>query len=365
MKKIVITLGHPAHFYIYKNVIPQLKRDGHEIEILIKKKDVLESLLQNAGIPYHNILKEGRKNTKLAMGWALLKRTWRIGRFCHNFKPDILTGTSVENSFIGKLFGIPVINVNEDDAEVVPLYAKMGYPWATEILNPIVCNSGKWDNKALKYDSYHELAYLHPNHFTPDKKIVEKYFQTNTPYYVIRFAKLNAHHDFGIKGINTDIARKIIDILEQHGRVFITSERELENDFEKYRIHINPLDIHHIMAFATLYIGDSQTMAAESGVLGVPFIRFNDFVGRIGYLAELEDKYKLGYGIKTNDEKQLYEVISELVNMPDLNEIFKLRRKQMLIDKIDFAKYLIWFIENYPESKRIIKENPSIQYNFK
>jgi len=42
--------------------------------------------------------------------------------------------------------------------------------------------------------------------------------------------------------------------------------------------------MHHVMAFASLYIGDSQTMAAEAGVLGVPFVRFNDFVGRIGYL---------------------------------------------------------------------------------
>lgn len=51
------------------------------------------------------------------------------------------------------------------------------------------------------------------------------------------------------------------------------------------------------MVFASLYIGDSQTMSAEAGVLGVPFVRFNDFVGRIGYLRELEDVYELGYGI--------------------------------------------------------------------
>ena len=71
----------------------------------------------------------------------------------------------------------------------------------------------------------------------------------------------------------------------------------MEPQFEKYRIKINPLDMHHVMAFASLYIGDSQTMAAEAGVLGVPFVRFNDFVGRIGYLRELEDVYELGYGI--------------------------------------------------------------------
>ena len=61
--------------------------------------------------------------------------------------------------------------------------------------------------------------------------------------------------------------------------------------------------MHHVMAFASLYIGDSQTMAAEAGVLGVPFVRFNDFVGRIGYLRELEDVYELGYGIHATQLK--------------------------------------------------------------
>lgn len=365
MKKILITLGHPAHFYIYKNVIQQLKKDGYNVEILIKKKDVLEALLQNAHIPYHNILKEGRKDSKLAMAWAMLKRAWRIAAFCRKYKPDIITGTSVENSFIGKLLGIPVINVNEDDAKVVPLYAKLSYPWATEILTPTVCDCGKWNEKVIKYNSYHELAYLHPNNFTPHKEIVEKYFHTESPYFVIRFAKLTAHHDSGIKGIDAKVAHKLISILERHGRVFITSERKLEPELENYRTAINPLDMHHIMAYASLYIGDSQTMAAEAGVLGVPFVRFNDFVGRIGYLAELEDKYNLGYGIKTNDEERLYDTVQRLVDMPDVKAVFSERRKKMLSEKIDYAKYLTWFLENYPQSHDIIKNNPNYQYNFR
>ena len=109
------------------------------------------------------------------------------------------------------------------------------------------------------------------------------------------------------------------------------------------------------MAFASLYIGDSQTMAAEAGVLGVPFVRFNDFVGRIGYLRELEDKYELGYGIKASSPgsvDQLCERVEELVSMPSAERkaTFAARRQQMLSDKIDCAKFLTWFIENYPES---------------
>lgn len=363
--RILIYLGHPAHFYNYKNVIPRLKNDGHQVEILIKKKDVLQELLDNNGMPYHNILKEGRKDTKLGILWGTLKRAWRLNVFCAKFKPDLLTGTSVENSWIGKLRHIPVININEDDADVVPKYAKLSYPWADEILTPMVCDNGRWNKKSVKYNGYHELAYLHPNNFTPDRSIVEKYFPTDSPYFLIRFAKLKAHHDKGIKGIDTDIAQKLINLLLPHGRVFISSERELEPIFEPYRINIRPIDMHHVMAYADLYLGDSQTMAAEAGVLGIPFVRFNDFVGRIGYLRELENDYQLGYGIITNEVDKLFRTVSELISMPNRKVVFQQRRQRMLADKIDFASFLTWFIENYPQSKSDFRNNPDIQYTFK
>ena len=350
--KILIYLGHPAHFYNYKNSIITWNKKGHQTFILIKKKDILEDLLKAADMPYFNILEEGRKDSKLGILIGLLKRSVRLLFFCLKNKPDILTGTSVENSFVGKLLGKPVININEDDAAVVPLYAKLSYPQATEILTPVVCDNGKWNPKSLKYNSYHELAYLHPNHFSPDKDIVEKYFDANDPYFIIRFAKLNAHHDTGIKGINQEIAEKIIQILLPHGKIFITSERELEPQFEKYRIQINPLHMHHVLAFGQIYIGDSQTMAAEAGVLGIPFVRFNDFVGRIGYLKELEDNYRLGFGVKTDEVLKLYQVLQQLVEMENRSQVFQDRRKKMLEEKIDFAEFLTWFVENYPDSKR-------------
>jgi len=363
--KILVYLGHPAHFHLYKNAIENWKKLGHDVEILITKKDILEDLLRDARYSYHNILEEGRKDSKVGMLYGMLKRAIRLYKFCVKNKPDILTGTSVENSFVGKILNIPVVNVNEDDAAVVPLYAKLSYPFANAILNPRVCNSGKWDKKAIKYESYQELAYLHPNHFTPDKKIVEKYFYPKEPYCIMRFAKLNAHHDFGIQGINNEIAKNLIKILQSYGKVYITSERCLEKELEAYRIQINPLDMHHVMAFAQLYVGDSQTMAAEAGVLGVPFVRFNDFVGRIGYLAELEDVYNLGYGIRPADVGKLYSVVTNLIKISSWKNVLEERRQKMLSDKIDYAKFLTWFVEQYPQSAKTMKENPNYQYHFK
>ena len=115
------------------------------------------------------------------------------------------------------------------------------------------------------------------------------------------------------------------------------------------------MDMHHVMAFASLYIGDSQTMAAEAGVLGVPFVRFNDFVGRIGYLRELEDTYHLGFGIKASapgSVDQLCSRVEELVSMDstERRKVFQQRRQQMLEEKIDCAKFLTDFIEQYPQS---------------
>jgi hypothetical protein len=119
------------------------------------------------------------------------------------------------------------------------------------------------------------------------------------------------------------------------------------------------------MAFADIYIGDSQTMAAEAGVLGTPFVRFNDFVGRLMYLHELENKYHLGFGHKTNDPAGMYKSIETLIGIQNRREIFAERREIMLKEKIDYAKFQTWFIENYPESAKIMKENPEYQYKFK
>ena len=109
-------------------------------------------------------------------------------------------------------------------------------------------------------------------------------------------------------------------------------------------------------------------MAAEAGVLGVPFVRFNDFVGRIGYLRELEEVYHLGFGIKASEqgaEEKIYATVKELLAMPDREAVWQARRQKMLSEKIDYAQFLTWFIENYPESRKVMKENPDYQFRFK
>lgn len=365
---VLIQLSHPAHFHLYKNVAKNLMDDGHKVFILIKTKDILEDLLKQSGLPYYNILKEAHRKSKFGMLWDMLVRDWRILRFVKKNNIDLLTGSTVEVAQVGWLTRKYRVNTGEDDMNVVPLFPKMAGPFMGTILSPRVCNNYSLEPYSVKYESYHELAYLHPNHFEADRKVVEKYFSADTPYFILRFSSLNAYHDAGIQGINAEIAQYLIDILKTHGRIYITSERELESQFEPYRIKINTLDMHHVMAFSTLYIGDSQTMAAEAAVLGVPFVRFNDFVGRIGYLNELEDVYRLGFGIKASENgaaERMYKVVEDVLSMPNREEEWQCRRQKMLSEKIDYAQFLTWFIENYPESRDIMKEDSSYQFRFK
>ena len=355
MKRIDFFLGHPAHFHLFKNTVEDLMDRGYTVRYLIKRKDVLESLVISSGIEYKVVRQKERKTTsKIGLALSLLAMDWNVTKCLIKNKTDLLVGTYTP--LISRWTGTPTIVCNEDDAAVVPNFANLSYPFASDILVPTTCNCGKWDQKAIKIRTYQELAYLHPDNFTPNREIAEKYVSTDVPFFIIRFAKLSAHHDSGIKGIDSALADKIIKLMEPHGRVYITSERPLEPQFEPYRIHIDPIDMHHVMAFCSLYVGDSQTMAAEAGVLGVPFIRFNDFVGRIGYLKELEEVYQLGYGFKTDEQEKLLLCLQELLLMENRAAVFQSRRQKMLADKIDYRRFLTVFISGYPESKSKMKD---------
>lgn len=359
---ILVQLSHPAHFHLYKNAIRNWQNNGHNVYVLIKTKDILEELLQNSKIPYYNILPFAHRKNKLGILWDMLVRDWKMLVFCKKHAIGLLTGSTPEVAHVSKLLKLHSVNTGEDDMAVVPAFAKVTGPFMQCILAPITCNLGNIEHKSIHYPGFQKLAYLHPKRFTPNEKVLTKYgIDVENPYFLIRFAKLNAHHDNGVNGISTEIAQKIIDILTPYGKVYITSERELESKFEQYRLQINPLDIHHIMAFATLYIGDSQSMAVEASMLGVPAIRFNDFVGKkkIGVMEELEHVYNLTYGISSYQPEKLYAKIEELLAMPNLREEFQCRRKRMLEDKIDVTAFLTWFIENYPQSQSQAKNATS------
>jgi hypothetical protein len=334
---VLFYLGHPAHFHLFRNTIRHLNSRGVETTVCIKTKDVLEQLLKENNINYINISDGYDRNKALK---NFISRLWKLSGIIKEKKPRLLLGSAAELAVLGKFHRVPSYVFFEDDFEAVKKFAKIAGPFADHLVCPQCCSAWKWEKKKTGHPSYHELAYLHPDHFFPDKEKVKSIFDSSQKNFILRFAELTAYHDEGKSGINTSIAGKLIEILKPHGTIFITSERKLENEFEKYRISIPASEIHHALYFADMYIGDSQTMTAEAAVLGTPAIRFNDFVGKLSYLEELEHKFNLTYGIKTSEPEKLFETVSRLLNTPDLKQVWALRREEMLRQRINLAEFM-------------------------
>ena len=148
-------------------------------------------------------------------------------------------------------------------------------------------------------------------------------------------------------GLHDSLAKEIIKILEPHGSVHITSERPIAPELEQYRIQIDPLLIHHALAFASLFIGDSQTMTAEAAILGTPALRFNDFAGKISLFEELEDRYQLSFGFHTSQSAQLLDKIKDLLLIDNLKHLWKERQEKMLNEKIDVTMFMVDFFEKF------------------
>lgn len=362
--KILVEVRHPAHIHHFKFLIWELQRKGYKIIIIASQKDVLIDLLKLLEFKYKII--GTNQSGLLKKIFELIKQDLRVFRLCRQFKPDLIIGRPSQPILLSSfLLNIKSIIFAEDDFTTVFFNGILAYPFAKVVLTPKVTDLGYFNSKKIGYSGYQKLAYLHPNYFKPDANLIKGFIDISKPYFILRFAKLHASHDLNVSGISDKIGEKLIQLLESHGNIYITSERRLVHMFNNYRLKLPSNLIHHALYYAKLYIGDSQTMTAEAAVLGTPALRFNDFVGKLGYLEELEHKYGLTYGIKTSEPDKLYQKIEELLNTPNLKQEWQNRRRQMLSEKIDVTAFMVWFVENYPESAQIMKANPDYQYNFK
>jgi predicted glycosyltransferase len=346
--KILFYFGHPAQFLFAKNSIKNLADEGHNIKILIKRKDVLEQLIENTNFKYHNILPEGRKDSESGIVLGLLKREWRIFNYTRKAGFNLFIGTDPALIHVGKLLNIPVITPLEDDAYLIPKLTKITYPFTTHIFAPVVCKVGKdYKPKKLSYNGYMKLAYLHPNYFKADRS---KIMTLSKPYILIRFAKLTAHHDVNVEGMRLEFIDKLLKIAGAEYNIYINSEYPLPDRYERFRLEIQPSDIHHVLNYSKLFISDSQSMTVEAAMLGTPSIRYSSFAGRISVLNELETKYSLTQSIKPPAEEELIRAVEEIINKKNLKEIYQDRRKKMLTDKIDVTELFTDLINRYPQS---------------
>lgn len=359
---ILFDINHPAHVHLLRNAYFLLTGKGHEVTVVVKEIPSAIRLLGLYGIPYVNI---GKKDDALMKkGLDQLTYDGRLLKMVRERHIEMGVGSSINIAHVSKLSKMKSIILDDDDDEVEPLFVKFGHPFADTILSPV--DTPRKSKKTIYVNAYHELAYLHPNRFTPDSSVLDDAgVKAGEPYFILRFNAFKAHHDVGVVGLTIENKRRLVDYLKTKGKVFITTERNIDDEFKPYQLKVSPEKAHSLMYYATMLVGDSQTMTSEAAVLGTPAIRCNTFVGRIHYLEEEEHKYGLTYGFRPEQSEAMFAKIDELLSLPNLKEEWQARRQKMLSEKIDYAQFLTWFIENYPESQKTMRENPDYQFRFK
>ena len=358
---------HPAKFHLFRYTINNLKRKGHHVEILITTKDVLEDLIKSENWDYLNIFPEGRKikglSPLISSGINFFRTIYRLYKYTKNKQYDLFI-TDDLLVFLTKFMNVPSFAFTDDDISVTRQFSII-LSRSTHILAPDITNLGKYNSKKISFSSYKELAYLHPNTFVPNKKVVKKINPDMERYFIIRLVSLKAYHDIFMKGLSNEQLEKIIKLLETKGRVFISAERGLPIKLHKYQLKIEPEKIAHVLYYANLFIGDSQTMTSEAALLGTPAFRCNDFAGKISVMDEKEEKYGLSYNYSTKDFNKMYAKLEEVISKKNFKKEFQQKRENMLSDKIDLSKFMVWLFENYPNSISEYQKNPFIQYRFR
>jgi predicted glycosyltransferase len=192
---------------------------------------------------------------------------------------------------VGRAHGLPTLVFT--DTESATLSNKFTFPFATQILTPR-CYYRDAGPRHVRYDGYHELAYLHPKYFRPDPSITaDLRVRPGERYSIVRFVRWKAAHDFGLAG-HTDTQKvAVVRALSEHGRVFVSSEEALPAELAEHAFPLPPTRIHDAIAGASIVFGESATMCSEAAVLGVPSVFIHpDPIGR-GYTQEQVERWKI------------------------------------------------------------------------
>lgn len=347
---VLFVLGHPAHVHFFRNTIRNLEKNGVEVKITARDKEVTLDLLKLYGISFEKLADNHKSILMKAFG--MLSIDYKLYKIAKEFKPDIITG--VHNPYaaqVARMTGARSILFT--DTENVKIASALAYPFADTICTPSCFKERLDPVKHVKYNGFKEIAYLHPKYFKPDTSILDSLNLSKSDKIItLRLISWNANHDIGLKGIKDD--KKLLKELENYGHVFISSEGRLNKGLEKYVLRIPPEKLHSLLAFSELYIGEGGTTAVEAALLGTPAIHIESnskgvATGELsGNFVELRDNYDLLNFYP--DEKKGLEKAKELLDDKNSKMEWLRKRKKLLNDKIDVTEWMTAFLEKYPGS---------------
>jgi predicted glycosyltransferase len=273
----------------------------------------------------------------------MVVRDWRLFGVVRRFKPDVILAR--EGLFacqVGWLSRTPAISF--DDTDDAPIQQRLYFPFAWRIYTDKAYRVSI-GRKQRFYKGVSCLAYLHPSIFTPDDSVLRHVgLGEGERFTLCRLVSWTANHDYGHHGFDRQNLKKLVEGLSAFGRVLITSETPLPEWLQEHRIVLPAHQMHHLMAKASLYIGESATMAAECAVLGVPAV----FVSTLStwYTQHLEQTYGLVRNVE--NMKDCLAAALGILKDPSSRETLRQRRDRYLADTDDLVEVVLKALEEVP-----------------
>lgn len=355
--KIFIDIGHPAHVHYFRNFIETMKLRNNSFLVTARDKEVTLKLLDYYNIKHFN---RGKGSSSLFGKLIyLFLADLKLLNLSFRWKPDLfISFGSPYAAHVAWLLSKPHIALTDTE------HAKLGIlsfaPFSDIIVTPESFFKS-FKNKHVRFNGFFELSYLHKKYYKPDRDIFPKLgIDENQKYAIIRFVSWNASHDIGQKGFSSESKIEIVKNLAKTMKVFITAESDLPKELVEYRIKIRPEKLHDALAFASIYVGEGATTAVESACLGTPSIYVNTLDA--GTLAELA-KNKLLFSFRNT--QGVTEKINEILELERFKELQVEKARNYFETKIDPTAFLVWFVENYPKSVQVIKNDPDFQNTFR
>ncbi len=364
--KIAVFANTPAQVYFYKNIINKLSEHGHQVKLLVRNYG--ETIAVVSELKLDCMVYSNPTTSKLGKLLGLPYDIFKSFKELRKFKPDVITGMGVYDAFASFLLGAKCIEFDDSEPKVnnvsYSIQFRLYLPFVDAIVTP---ESFKDDlgKKQIRVKSLKELAYLGPNYYKPDESIrCLLGLKGNEEYVLLRFNAFDAMHDFGIIGFSNQDKVRLVLKMEKYAKVFISTEARVPEEINDRVLKIPKSRIHDVIYYSKLIIADTGTMVTEAACLGTPAIMLHSGVNRFGNFAELENDYGLIFRYDQGCDLVIEKAV-ELLKMPNLKAKWYHNKKRLLNNKIDIATFMVWFLENYPDSFKIMSENPIYQDKFK
>jgi len=332
--KVLIDICHPAHVHFFRPIIQKLKCKGHQVLVTSREKDVTINLLNKYNIQHTCISTAPNKTSVILLLKELLIREIQLFKIILTFKPDTLS--AIGGIFIAHTgFITRTNNIVFYDTENAKLQNLLTYPFARKVIVP-QCYESWVPSNTIRYSGYHELSYLNKKFFKPDYSIAQNSgINPESQNFLIRIVSWNANHDINETGWNNVFLSKIVNLLSKNGNVIISTERKVPAEFTPYLYAGEPTDLHHLLAYCDMYVGESATLASEAVVLGIPAVYIAN-TSR-GYVNEQEQRYQMAKVIYSFDLIKVEQAIDEFMQLD--KDIIKQRHKILLDNTIDVSEF--------------------------